>query len=71
MRYVASSVDNVSRKHQPIDILFFGNSNPHRDRVREEFERMAQIMNWRVEFHTDYTLFGSKRDIMIDLSKVL
>ena len=34
MQYVASSVDKVSRKHQPIDILFFGNSNPHRDRPR-------------------------------------
>lgn len=70
MRYAQSTIDKISQKHQPIDILFFGNSNPHRESVRDEFMRAAKEMNWRVEFYMDYSLFGSKRDILIDLSKV-
>lgn len=53
-----------------IDILFYGNSNEHREEVFAEFSQLAITHNLRVEFRMGYNLFGSYRDGLIDQAKV-
>ena len=53
-----------------IDILFFGNTNPHREFIRAEFQKLASVYNIRVEFFMKYDLFGSHLENVIDQAKV-
>lgn len=53
-----------------IDILFFGNTNEHREALFSEFSELAKKNNLRVEFMMNYDLFGSHRDNLIDQAKV-
>jgi hypothetical protein len=56
--------------HRDIDILFYGNSNAHRQAVFTVFTELARIHNLRIEFLMDYDLFGSRRESLIDQAKV-
>lgn len=53
-----------------IDILFYGNSNEHREAMFAEFTELAQQNNLRIEFMMNYNLFGSHRESLIDQAKV-
>lgn len=53
----------------PIDILFYGNSNPHRKYVFDTFASLAGEYGLRVEFYSH--TYGSFRDAVIDQSKIV
>lgn len=55
---------------RPIDILFYGNSNEHREALFTEFTSMAKSNNLRIEFKMSYNLFGSHKESLIDQAKV-
>lgn len=56
--------------YRPIDILFFGNVNPHRSEIHTEFRKLAKQHNLRIEFHMSYGLFGSHLNLLISQAKV-
>jgi hypothetical protein len=53
-----------------IDILFYGNSNEHRETLFLEFTELAKTHNLRIEFMMNISLFGSYRESLIDQAKV-
>ncbi len=55
---------------RPIDILFYGNTNPHREKVWKMFEKLAQEHHLRIEFHLNYKAFGFIKESLIDQAKV-
>lgn len=64
--YSATNIDTS----QPIDILFYGSSNPHRERIKLQFDQLAALLDLRVEFHLDYGAFDLERDSLVERSKV-
>ena len=64
--FCANAVD----ASQPIDILFYGSSNPHRERLKQIFDELAALLDLRVEFHLDYGAFDLERDSLVERSKV-
>jgi hypothetical protein len=56
---------------RPIDVLFYGSSNPHREELRKEFQQIAAENNLRVLFRLDYDVFDLVRDSLVEQSKVL
>ncbi len=63
------NLDHKDRS-RPIDILFYGSLNPHREKVWKMFEKLAQENNLRIEFHLDYKAFGFVKETLIDQAKV-
>jgi hypothetical protein len=56
---------------RPIDLLFFGSSNAHRDEVHESFRQAAAQHNLRIAFFMDYDFFGAERELAIQQAKVV
>lgn len=56
---------------RPIDILFFGASNPHRDYVHKLFRQLAEEKKLNVKFYFDYAFFGVERELAIQQSKIV
>jgi hypothetical protein len=56
---------------RPIDVLFFGSSNPHRDSVHDHFRQLAQENNLNVVFFMDYDFFGNERELAIQQAKIV
>lgn len=57
--------------HQPIDILFLGSYNLHREIIRQKFLQLSRDYNIRVDFHFQYDAFEFARENLIDQAKVL
>ena len=56
---------------RPIDILFFGSSNPHRNDVYESFQSLAEDHGLNIKFFMDYSFFGHERELAIHQAKVV
>jgi hypothetical protein len=56
--------------NRPIDILFFGNTNRHRQAVYADFLKLGKKHNLNIQFHMTYGLFGSHLDLQINRAKV-
>ena len=52
MLYYYTVVADVSPSFEPIDILFYGNINSHRNKIKAIFMQLAKDYNLRVEFYT-------------------
>jgi hypothetical protein len=52
----------------PIDIIFFGNINPHRQAILDKLTNVALGKGLRVEFYRK--AYGDQRDSLIDSAKV-
>ena len=56
---------------RPIDVLFYGGKNPHREQVKRIIERkLVEEHGLRVVFAMDYNLFGIAREVAIENAKV-
>lgn len=66
----AGTLDDLDEM-RPIDVLFFGSSNPHRNDVYEKFQRFGEEHDWNIKFFMDYAFFGPEREIAIQQSKVV
>lgn len=55
---------------RPIDILFYGYQNPHREKVRKMFEKLAEENDLHIRFYLNYTAFGLVKETLIDQAKV-
>ena len=56
---------------RPIDILFFGSSNAHRDAVYDQFKQLAAEHHIHISFYMDYAFFGAEREVAIQQSKIV
>ena len=57
-------------KARPIDVLFYGSENEHRNNMLEVFTRLGSEHGLRIEFAMNYSLFGSHLESAVDQSKV-
>ena len=53
----------------PIDILFYGNNNPHRKDVFNALAPLAKEYGLTIEFYAN--IYGSYRDAVIEQSKIV
>jgi len=56
---------------RPIDLLFFGSSNPHRETMHEKFQQLAKEHNLHIVFFMDYAFFGPERELAIQQAKIV
>ena len=69
---VSSSSEDSSSEHDellPIDIIFFGSVNPHRQYVYDGFTQLAYEHGLRVEFHRN--TYGAQRNSLMDSAKII
>ena len=65
------SIDkSIDESHHPIDILFLGSHNSHRERVQRMFQKLASKEDLRIDFHFQYDSFDFVRENLIDQAKV-
>jgi hypothetical protein len=76
--FVSKSIDDNQmlketqvNSHQPIDILFLGSHNSHREKVHQMFLKLAEEEELNVGFYFRYDAFDFARETLIDQAKVL
>jgi hypothetical protein len=65
----STSVGDTS-SHQPIDILFLGSHNSHREKVHKMFLNLEKEENLKIRFYFQYDAFDFARETLIDQAKV-
>lgn len=65
-----SNDNSIDESHHPIDILFLGSHNTHRERVKLMFQKLASEEDLRIDFHFQYDGFDFVRENLIDQAKV-
>jgi hypothetical protein len=62
--------DSNDESYHPIDILFLGSHNAHREKVQRMFQKLAVEEQIRADFYFKYDTFDFVRENLIDQAKV-